>query len=67
MSDPTPIEPLLVVPEAARVLRKSEWSTYELVRKGDLPAVKLGRAVRISPSALRAFIASGGTGAGNDS
>jgi len=35
---------------------------YELTREGDLPHVRMGRAVRYSAPALRAWIDAGGTG-----
>lgn len=53
---------LLRIPCVARVLNVSEARAYELVREGVLPAVRLGRQVRISEEALRAFIERGGQG-----
>ena len=35
---------------------------YELIRTGQIPAVRLGRQVRVDPLAVEAFIRSGGTG-----
>lgn len=40
------------VDEAAAVLDVSKWLVYELIRRGDLPSVKLGRLVRVPRSAL---------------
>ena len=45
---------LLRVEEAAAVLDVSKWLVYELIRRGDLPSVKLGRIVRIPRTALQA-------------
>lgn len=49
------------VPEVARILRVPKLHVYRLVRQGDLPAVHVGRWVRIPEEALRAWIAQGGT------
>jgi len=51
---------LLKVPEVAELLQVSEWRAYQLVREGILPAVHLGRQVRIPADKLREFVESGG-------
>ena len=38
---------LLTVPETARLLRISRNLAYDLVARGELPAVRLGRVIRI--------------------
>ncbi len=43
---------VLTVPEAARLLRISRSLAYELVARGELPAIRLGRAIRIRRLAL---------------
>jgi excisionase family DNA binding protein len=48
---------LLDVPEATRLLGVSRSSLFELLRTGQLPAVKLGRRTLIRGSELRRFIA----------
>jgi len=48
---------LLTYCEAARRLGCSERTVWELVRRGELPAVKYLRNVRIDPRDLDAFIA----------
>jgi excisionase family DNA binding protein len=48
----TDLPELLRVDEAAAVLDVSRWLVYELIRRGDLPSVKLGRLVRIPRTAL---------------
>ena len=53
-------ESLLTVSEVARQLRVSNARMYELVRAGLVPAVHLGRQVRIPLCALRSWIANGG-------
>ena len=47
----------LDVPEATRLLGVSRSSLFELLRTGQLPAVKLGRRTLIRTSELRRFIA----------
>lgn len=48
---------LLTVPEAATVLRISKNKAYELVRQRLLPAVHLGKNIRIPRQALERWIA----------
>lgn len=47
---------LLTYCEAARRLGCSERTVWELVRRGELPAVKYLRNVRIDPHDLETFI-----------
>ena len=49
-------DPLLTVPEAARRLHISRSLMYELVRRGLLPIVHIGRAMRIRPEDVEALI-----------
>jgi excisionase family DNA binding protein len=42
----------LKVPEVAEVLRISRSRAYELVSGGEIPAVKIGRSVRVSRKEL---------------
>jgi excisionase family DNA binding protein len=46
------IDELLTVLEVARILRVSRNRAYELVRLGVVPAIRLGRQVRVPRSAL---------------
>lgn len=48
--------PLLTVPEAAALLRISRNKAYELVRLHLIPAVRLGRSIRIPRQALEGWI-----------
>ena len=52
---------LLKIPAVAERLDTTPWNAYDLIRRGHLRAVKLGRAVRVDPRALEDFIAGGGT------
>ena len=47
---------LLTVPETAKLLRISRNLAYELVARGELPAVRLGRVIRIPRGALDDWI-----------
>ncbi len=51
---------LLTVPEVAEILRVTPQWVYVLARSGVLPAVRVGRFVRIDPAGLRAWIEGGG-------
>jgi excisionase family DNA binding protein len=48
---------LLTVSEAARVLSISRNLAYELVARGDLPAVRPGRVIRVPRHGLEQWIA----------
>lgn len=47
---------LLTVPETARLLRISRNLAYELVARGELPAVRFGRVIRIPRSVLTDWV-----------
>ena len=47
---------LLTYREAARLLQVSDRTVWTLVDRGDLPAVRFGRTVRIDRRDLEAFI-----------
>lgn len=49
---PSPAPALMTVTEVASALRFSRGHIYELIRCGDLPAVKKGRAVRVTVQTL---------------
>jgi excisionase family DNA binding protein len=54
MKKPTPIEPMFLrVSAAAIALNMSPASVYELIKKGILPAGKIGGKTRIPVLALR--------------
>lgn len=57
VNEPRISERLNRVEQAADRLEISRAHTYELIRTGDLPSVKLGRSRRIRESDLMAFIA----------
>ncbi len=63
-SDATAILPRLVTArELAAALDYPLSRVYELARDGDLPHVRLGRAMRFDPAAVRAWLDAGGTAA----
>lgn len=49
---------LLTVPEAARVLRISRNLAYELVARGEIPAIRLGRVIRVPRAPLEEWVKS---------
>ena len=51
------IEPLLLTPrEAAKALSVCERTLFGLTKEGELPTVRIGRAVRYDLADLRAWI-----------
>ena len=49
---------LLTVPEAAKVLRISRNLAYELVARGEIPAIRLGRVIRVPRAPLEEWVKS---------
>jgi excisionase family DNA binding protein len=47
---------LLRVPEAAELLGVSRSRAYELVYSGEIPAIRLGKSLRIPLQALREWV-----------
>ncbi len=54
---------LLTVSEAARRLALGRATTYRLVQLGELPSVRIGRAVRVPARALDEWVAARTKGA----
>ncbi len=52
---------MLTAAQAADRLLCTPWRVYQLIRAGTLPAVRLGRSVRIDSARLEQWIADGGT------
>ena len=50
-----PLQPLLDIPDVMVLLKISRPTVYDLFDEG-LPYIKFGRARRISPISLRAFL-----------
>ena len=46
----------LTVEEAAAVLAISRNSCYEAIRRGEIPAVRIGRIIRVPASGLRRLL-----------
>ncbi len=51
---------LLTVKEAAEFLRVTQARTYQLLRSGFIPGVRIGRQIRVDESALHQWVARGG-------
>ena len=47
---------LLRVPEVAKALGLGRTKVYELITTGELPVIRLGRAVRVSVAALQKWV-----------
>ena len=65
-ASPTPMHPLLTVPEVAELLRLSPRSIRRLIADGRLRVVRLGHAIRIRPQDVEALVASSGQGRSRD-
>src|SRR5438876_5434711 len=51
----------LAIPKVAEILQFTEQYVYELIRRGHLPAVRSGKYVRVSASAVDSFTKNGPT------
>ncbi len=51
---------LLRVPDVAKLLDVTRGRAYALIREGVIPAVRLGRQVRVDPEVLRIWLSQGG-------
>jgi putative molybdopterin biosynthesis protein len=56
---------LLTVREVARRLSLGRATTYPLVQRGELPSVRIGRAVRVPAQALDRWVAEHTAGGGH--
>lgn len=50
-------DPLYTVPEVARYLRCSTRTIFDLIHRGELHAIKIGRLTRITANQLDAYLA----------
>lgn len=55
------MQSLTTVEWVAGRLGVPRWRVYEMVRAGQIPAVRLGRAVKFDIDRIEAWIAAGGT------
>src|SRR5215831_7533520 len=55
-------QPLLTVTQAAEALSVSKGTVYELVTRGDLPAVRVGGQIRFVPAVLDQWLKQQSTG-----
>ena len=46
----------LTAAEAAKILKVSKYTLYELVKRGEIPAHHIGRQLRINPSVLEKYL-----------
>lgn len=47
---------VLTVPDVARLLKIGKNNAYELIKKGDIPAIKLGRKIIVPKNSLIEFL-----------
>jgi excisionase family DNA binding protein len=47
---------LLTIPQVAKLLSLGRTKVYELIDREQLPVVRFGRAVRVSPAALQRWL-----------
>lgn len=55
---------LLTARQAAAMLAISTRKLWELANRGEIPCIRIGRAVRYAPDDLKAYIASQRSGGG---
>ncbi len=55
---------LLTLEETAQFLRLGRTKTHTLIKRGELPSVRIGHSLRIPAAALREWIERRTTGAG---
>ncbi|MGH7883163.1 MAG: helix-turn-helix domain-containing protein [Candidatus Dormibacteraceae bacterium] len=53
---------VLRVEEVHELLGISQWTIYEMIRRGELPALRIGRLLRIPRPALEEWVAARTTG-----
>lgn len=53
---PLPLNKLLTGEEVAEILNVSRSFAYRLMRRGDIPTIRMGRAVRVRIEDLELFI-----------
>jgi len=53
---PIPDEPLFTITEVAEALRVSKMTIYRLVHSGELPAMRIGRSIRVPSANLRTYL-----------
>lgn len=48
---------VLLWPDAGKALNLSRSATYDAAARGDIPTVRIGRAIRVPTAALRRMLA----------
>lgn len=47
---------VFTIEETAEILRLTRWTAYEAVKRGDIPAIRTGRVVRIGRRTLAVML-----------
>jgi excisionase family DNA binding protein len=55
-SELPPESSLLTVTEVSQMMRVSKMTVYRLVRSGELPAVRIGKILRIPKAVVQSFL-----------
>jgi excisionase family DNA binding protein len=55
-TDISTLPPVMTVPEVSAFLRLGRSVTYELLRRGVIPHIRLGKQIRVSRTALLAYL-----------
>ena len=50
------MDQFFTIPEVARLLKISKSKIYDLVQRGKIPHIRIGRNVRITESALKQWL-----------
>ena len=58
---PATLPPLLTAAELSQQWNYPKNRIYELTRSGQLPVVRIGRAVRYCPDQIRSWVEAGGS------
>ena len=64
MITPAPSDPLPALAKAKEIAEETQIPLariFELVRQGEIPAIRLGRAIRFDRDQVRLWLAEGGT------
>ncbi len=59
----TPLEPLLSLDDAARLLGRTHWTLRLWAKDGRIQCVRLGRRLMVEPAEIRRLIDAGKVGA----
>jgi excisionase family DNA binding protein len=56
--DPGQVPQVMTVPEMARVLKIAKSEAYKLIGQGEIPVIRIGKAIRIARDPFLAWLQS---------